>query len=145
MITNLQRACRKACPIGCPTTNSFLECSGHGDCKRTPQKGCTQEATCRLLSRPTGPFEWLGQCVLFFQLVKDAFCNRIYNHLCSATCACLDGWSGIDCSTNTAEMLQKDMQPENQALVSHVGVSSRACSRLLTVLLALTEGVLLSV
>ena len=62
MITNKQRACYKTCPISCPTTNSFLECSGHGDCKQAPQKGCTQEATCRSLSLPTGLLVWLEQC-----------------------------------------------------------------------------------
>ena len=60
--TKLQRACSKTCPIGCPTANSFLECSGHGDCKRVPEKGCTQEATCRSLSLHTGLLVWLGQC-----------------------------------------------------------------------------------
>ena len=52
--TKLQRECHKTCPIGCPTTNAFLSCSGHGDCKRVPEKGCSHQATCRSLSLPTG-------------------------------------------------------------------------------------------
>ena len=49
MDTKLPRDCRKTCPIDCPTTNVFQECSGHGNCVLTPAFGCTQEATCRSL------------------------------------------------------------------------------------------------
>ena len=47
VITKKSRDCSKACPIACPTANPFEECSGHGDCRLTPEQGCTQAATCR--------------------------------------------------------------------------------------------------
>ena len=59
LTTNPPRECRKTCPIGCPTTNAFLSCSGHGDCKRVPEKGCSHQATCRSSSRLTGLLGWL--------------------------------------------------------------------------------------
>lgn len=64
--TELSRDCLKTCPIGCPTTNSFRECSGHGTCVRSPEKGCTQEATCRSFSLRRVPcvcVVWIGRIV----------------------------------------------------------------------------------
>ena len=42
------------------------------------------------------------------------------NHMSSATCACADGWSGMDCSTS-AEIMEA-LQLKNDALISHVRV-----------------------
>ena len=42
------------------------------------------------------------------------------NHMSSATCACADGWSGMDCSTS-AEIMEA-LQLKNDALISHVRI-----------------------
>ena len=41
------RECSEVCPIACPTADPFDNCSGHGICELTPERGCTQAATCR--------------------------------------------------------------------------------------------------
>ena len=52
LATDQSRPCTKACPIRCPTTDLFRDCSGHGRCMLTPDEGCSQQAICRCGESP---------------------------------------------------------------------------------------------